>query len=300
MSDAEPTRPTTPSPPAPPGVFEMLAGPFRGFSIYRRAADASRGLALVVLLLGLLLGAALVATVQMMSFSRTIDAMEDSAISFMPRVNIENGWATVEAAPGRLIETDRVVILFDTRPEPSAPPAATGEDQRPRVLVGDRALLLYTEDRSVPLALPWGQVTQALGPRVSVDGPELVSAFRRTMPRTVLTIGALITAGLLLWELVLIGVLVGLYRVLFGRRLGSPSPSRLFVVACLASLPATAVGVLVVVLLSRQETAVLVHGATLSGLMLVAGNSLVGLPVLRKADAGALDAPPPKAVATEL
>ena len=279
-------------------LVDLLAGPFTGFGIYRRAADVGNGIALAALLLALLLCAALVGTVQIARFSATIDAMEDSAISFMPRVNIVNGWTTVEAVPGRVIETDRAVIVFDTRPEPEPLEKAKGDDTRDRVLVGDRALIWYSPDRDVPLAMPWTVVNQQLGERVSVDGPELIASLRRTMPRTVGVMGAMIAGVFLAWELLLVGVLVGMYRLLFGRRLGSPAAGRVFVTACLATLPATLFGSAVLLLLGRQELALLVHGAVLGGLVLIGGNSMVGLPVLRKAESR--DDPAPKAVATEL
>ena len=281
-----------------PSLVDLLVGPCTGFSVYRRAADVGKGIALATLLLGLLLGAASVGAVQIARFSGTIDAMEDSAISFMPRVNIINGWATVEAASGRVIETDRAVIVFDTRPEPEPLDKATGDDTRDRVLVGDRALIWYSPDRDVPLAMPWAVVNQQLGERVSVDGPELIASLRRTMPRTVGAIGAMIAGVFLVWELLLIGVLVGMYRVLFGRRLGSPTAGRVFVTSCLATLPATFLGVAVLLALGRQELAVLVHGGVLGSLVLIGGNSLTGLPVLRKAESE--DEPAPKVVATEL
>lgn len=278
----------------------MITGPFRGTSIYRRAADVSRLAAIGALVLGLLTGASVLGLVQMARFSATVDAMEDSAISFMPRVNIEKGWATVEAAPGRLIETDRVVVLFDTNPEPQQVPKGFGDDVRPRVLVGDRALLLYTIDRSVPLALPWGQVNQGLGPRVSFDGPEFIAALRRVAPRLVLTISGTLTVLALLWEFLLLGLLVAMYRMVFGRRIGSPSMGRLFVVGCLASLPAVALAVMTVLVTSRQEWALLMHGATIGGLVLLGGNTLVGLaPRARPSTDGELG-PAPRAIATEL
>jgi len=236
----------------------------------------------------------------MARFSATIDAMEDSAISFMPRVNIEQGWATVEAAPGRIIETDRIVVLFDTTPEPQEVPKGVGEDDRPRVLVGDRALLLYTPERSVPLALPWGQVNQGLGPRVSVDGPELIAAFRRIAPRVILTVGGTLTVLALLWQTALIWIMVGMYRLLFGKRIGSPSAGRLFVVGCLASVPAVSTAVLAVLVTSHQEWALMAHGATLGGLLLLGGNTLVGLAPRLRHDGGGELAPEPRAIATEL
>ncbi len=286
------------SPGTTPSLVDLLVDPFTGFAIYRRAADVGKAIAFATLLLGLLLGAVLVGAVQIARFSATIDAMEDSSISFMPRVNIVNGWATVEAAPGRVIETDRAVIVFDTRPEPEPLEKATGDDTRDRVLVGDRALIWYSPDRDVPLAMPWGVVNQQLGDRVSVDGSELIASLRRTMPRTVGVIGAMIAGVFLVWELLLVGVLVGMYRTLFGRRLGSPAAGRVFVTACLGTLPATLLGVAVLLVLGRQELAVLVHGAVLGSLVLIGGNSLVGLPVLRKVESEG--EPAPKAVATEL
>lgn len=285
------------APLGPPSFLDLLTGPFRGTTIYRRAADGSLVGAFLVLIVGLLLGLALLCGRQMVIFSATLDAMADSAIAFMPRVNIENGWATVEADFGRVIETDRVVILFDTRPEPGEVPKGYGSDVRPRVLVGDRALLLYTPEREVPLALPWVQVNQAFGPRVSVDGLEFVDALRGRMPRTVVVIGLLIAAVFLLWEVALLALLVVMYRVLFGRRLGAPSARRLLIVGCLGSLPATALGVLLVVVGAPQEWALLAHGVVLGGLVLLGGNSLIGMPVPlppAEGDEG------PRGVATEL
>jgi len=282
---------------APPSFFELLVGPFRGTAVYRRAADGSLFGAFLVLLVGLLLGLALLCGRQMVLFSATLDAMADSAIAFMPRVNIENGWATVEADFGRVIETDRVVILFDTRPEPGDVPKGYGSDVRPRVLVGDRALLLYTPEREVPLALPWVQVNQAFGPRVSVNGPEFVDGLRGRMPRTVVVIGLLIAAVFLVWEVALIALLAVMYRVLFGRRLGAPSARRLLVVGFLASVPATAVGVVLTTVGAPQEWAFLAHGVVLGGLVLLGGNSLVGMPVpLPPAEGDEA----PRGVATEL
>ncbi len=286
----------SPSPPEP-GVFDLFVGPFLGLTVYRRAANAGLVAAFGVMALGLLAGAAVLGAAQFLTFSATLDAMEDSAISFAPRVNIVDGWATVEAANGRIIETDRLVVLYDTSPEPADVPKGFGDDVRPRILVGDRAMLLFTPDRPVPLALPWTQVNQALGRRVSVDGRELIEALRRAAPRAVLTIGAIITALLLVWELILVGVVVGMHRLLFGRRIGAPGPGHLFVTACLASLPAVVVGVLVVLTTSRQEWALLGHGATLGGLVLLAGNTLHGLPPRRRAVG---DGVTPAAVASEL
>jgi|GEM_PF-2182188 len=281
--------------PPPPGLLELISGPFRGFAIYRRAADIGPWRALGLLLFALLVAGSIKGAVEMRRIAANIDAMEDSAISFMPRVNIDGGYASVEAAPGRIIETDRIVILFDTREEPDEVPKAVGDDTRPRVLVGDRALLRYSPDRPVPLALPWSQLNAALGPRLSVDGREFIELLRSIRGPTVLTLGAIITLLVLVWELLLLGVMTGMYRLLFGRRIGAPPAGRVFAVACLATLPAVAFGMLILLVTDRQEWALLGHGAVLGGLVLLGGNSLVGL-APKASPLG--DAPP--AVATEL
>ena len=250
-----------------PALRELLLGPFRGLAIYPRAATlgVGRGLGLIVLVTLLL--AAVVAGSWTVRLRAKVEAMADSSIWFMPRVNVAEGRATVEADPGRVIETDRVVVIFDTVSEQPDIPKGFGDDARPRVLVRERAMLLFTPERPVPTALPWARVNEALGP-VSVDGRELVEALRVFVPRMVVTMAAVAVAAALLWQLLLAGLFVGVYRVLFGRGLYVPGPSALFGVAAVAALPPLALGA-VLLGLGRQELAVAAHGVVFGGLFLL-------------------------------
>ncbi len=304
----------TPDPAARPTLSDLVTGPFRGLDIYPRAAalGAGRGLGLLVLValvLTLLVGG--IWTARLLS---KVNSMADSAIWFMPRVNIADGFATVEADPGRIIETDRVVILFDTVSERPDIPHGFGADSRPRVLVRDRAMLLFTAERPVPMALPWIRVNEAMGP-VSVDGPELIDALRRFVPRMVLTLGGIALAAVLAWQILLAGVFVGLYRTLFGRGLYVPGASVLFGVASVAALPPLALGAALLAF-GRQELAVAVQGVGFGALFLLGATrvrlgderpgapapepDLVGPPPDAPPETPPEAPPPRKAVVTEL
>lgn len=253
--------------PERPSLVELVTGPFRGLDIYPRAAvlGAGRGIGLLVLVTTL--AAALVAGIWTVRLLGKVDSMADSAIWFMPRVNIADGFATVEADPGRIIETDRVVILFDTVSEQPEIPRGVGADDRPRVLVRHRAMLLFTPERSVPMALPWIRVNEGLGP-VSVDGPELITALRRFVPRMVLTLAGVALLAVLLWQVLLAALMVGLYRALFGRGLYVPGVSVLFSVASVAALPPLVLGAALLAV-GRQELAVAVQGVSFGALFLL-------------------------------
>ncbi len=257
------------NPPAPEraSLVELLTGPFRGLDIYPRAASLGAGRGFGLLVLVTLVLTMLVGGFQATRLLAKVDSMADSAIWFMPRVNVEGGFATVEADPGRVIETDRVVIIFDTVSEEPDIPKGFGEDARPRVLVRERAMLLFTPDRPLPMALPWARVNEALG-RVSVDGPELISSLRSFVPRMVLTLSGIAFVAVLLWQVLLAGVLVGLYRTMFGRGLYVPGASALFGVASVAALPPLLLGAALLAL-GRQELAVAVQGVGFGALFLL-------------------------------
>lgn len=250
-----------------PALVELLVGPFRGLGVYPRAARLGTGRAIGLLALVILVLAMVVGGIWMVRLQSKVATMADSAIWFMPRVNVRGGVAQVEADPGRVIETDRVVILFDTVSAEPVIPKAFGEDDRPRVLVRERAMLLFTKERPVPTALPWAQVNEALGP-VSVDGPELIDALRSFVPRMVVTLGAIGALAVFLWQLVLAAVFVGLYRTLFGRGLYVPGAGALMGVASTAALPPLLAGA-VLLGLGRQELALAVQGVGFGALFLL-------------------------------
>ena len=264
----------------------LLWEPLSGFTVYRHAAGLGPLRAVVFMLLTVVLVGGVGALLQVNRLGRSLDAMEQSSIVFMPRVNIGRGVAEVEAAPGRLIETDRAVILFDTREEPAPLPKMTADDRRDRVLVGYEALLWFRPDSNVPMVLPWTAVNQMWGERVSVDGRELIEAWRRSMPRTVLVFALGIMAGLFLWELVLVGGLSLLYRALFGRRIGAPGAGMLVGVGAVATWPALVVAAVLALGFGLQEQAIVVHTLVVGALFLIGANSCVGMePPQRKADA---------------
>ena len=274
MADAAPgvqvagtvsAMPTTP--PDRPRLSELLRGAFTGLSIHPRAATL--GVARSVGLIGLmtLVLALAVGVSWTVRLKAKVESMADSSIWFMPRVNIANGVAQVEADPGRVIETDRVVIVFDTVSEQPEIPRGIGEDARPRVLVREHAMLLFTAERPLPTALPWAQVNEAVG-SVSVDGPELIASLRAFVPRMVATLGAIGAAAALVWQLVLAGGFVGVYRTVFGRGLYVPGPGALFGVAAVATIPPLSAAA-VLLAIGRQELAVAVHGVGFGALFLL-------------------------------
>ncbi len=235
------------------GVLDLVAGALWGRASYRAVARRGLGASLAAVLVMLLIVASIVGLRQYLHLGSQIATARDSAVWLMPRLNIADGVAEMEAPAPRTLATERFVVVLDPRDEPEIDRAEAG-DTRTRFVVLKHALVVFTYGSPVGNALPWTQLNSVLGP-VSVDGPELLAALDAARPNMVAVVTAI--RFVVAFLTVLFGALLGgaLYRVLFFARAGLPSGRALRAVAALAGVPATAAAGLVRVLGMGDPTA---------------------------------------------
>lgn len=237
-----------------PSLTELLLGPFRGVSIYPRAARVPPGSTLALLLLvvlgcGLVLAAAFHARL-----GGQIEGLRDSQLYLMPRVTVDEGVATVEAAPGRTLDAGPFVLVLDTTVgKLDALPGERG-DKRSVVHVTRTGLMIYKRDRRVATGYPWAGVNATFG-RLSLDGAELVDWLLEFRSRLVAFAFVAVAPLVALWQLLLLLVWVGLYRTIFYRGLYVPRFATLVSVGAVAALPAVVLGA-VLLLLGVSQMAV--------------------------------------------
>jgi hypothetical protein len=230
---------TPPVEPVPNGVLDLVVGALWGRATYGLVASRGLGRAFSAVAVFLLIVSAVLGVQQYLYLGSQIAAARDSALWLMPRVNIEDGVAEMEGAAPRVLATDRFVVVLDTREGPDIEKAEVG-DTRTRFVVLRRALVVFSFGKPFGSALPFDQVTAALGP-VSVDGPELIDALNRGRPKMVLAVTLL--RAVLVLGLVLVGAPLAafVYRaVFFARQRLLPAPE-MRAVAALAGVPAVGV-----------------------------------------------------------
>ncbi len=252
-----------------PSWIELLLGPFTGLAIYPRAAALPPRIA-VILLLGVLgLSGALLAGAFDLRMSRSLDGLRDSQLWLMPRVSIAGGLATVEAAPGRLLDAGPFVMVLDTSTEQLESLPGERGDQRAVVHITREAIVVYKRDRRVATGYPWSGVEASLGP-LSLDGPELLDFLGDYLSRLVAFLWMVGVAAVSAWQLLLIFFFVGLYRALFFRGLYVPRFGTLVTVASLAALPAVALAVLLLLAGVEQPTVAAAHALASGALFFLA------------------------------
>jgi hypothetical protein len=246
-----------------PTFSELLTGPFLGLDIYPRAAvvRARFGVGLLLLVLGV--AGALLAGGFQYRLNGQIDGLRDSQLWLMPRVNIANGVAQVESAPGRTLDAGPFWLVLDTSTEQLESLPGERADRRSVVHVSREALVVYKRDRKVATGYPWSGVESSLGP-LSLDGPELVDFLREYLSRLVVFLWMVGFAAVAGWQLLLVFLFVGLYRALFFRGLYVPRFGTLVTIASLAALPAVVLCTGLLVGGVAQMTVAAVH-ALLSG-----------------------------------
>ena len=244
-----------------PTFTELLTGPFRGVSVYPRVARLPTWKAIGLLLVV----ASLVAAV--LGIETQLDLR--ARVEWLPlRVGVAPLHRHPGHEPGRVIETDRLVLVLDTRAAPAAVARPTAGDLRPRYVVYQEALLLLTADSPVASPLGWESVNQ-VWPHVSVNGQELIELARDVVPGAVI---ALVGCGLVLFlllQLLGLSILVLLYRILFFRGVYVPGFRALFAVGCLASLPGIVLGGLALACRLGPAIGVAAHVLVFGGLFLV-------------------------------
>jgi hypothetical protein len=270
-----PARSLLPSAAVTPSWTELLSGPFVGLSIYPRAAVLKPRVAVLLLIGSLALAGALLAGVFQVRMGRALDDLRDSQLWLMPRVTIEGGRATVEAAPGRTLDAGPFWMVLDTSTEQLDALPGGRADRRPVVHVSRQAIVVYKRDRGVATGYPWSGVEASLG-RLSLDGPELIDFLRDYVSRLTAFLWAVGLAAVGLWQLGLVFAYVGLYRALFYRGLYVPRFGTLVTAACLAALPAVALGLLLLLAGIAQPTVAAAH-ALASGALFFAAATRVRL-----------------------
>lgn len=248
---------------------ELLIGPFTGLSIYPRAAGLRPRVLVLVLLLVLGSLGGVLAGVFQARLSGQVDELRNSALWLMPRVNIADGVARVESAPGRTLDAGLFVLVLDTSVNRLEELPGERDDTRAVVHVTRQALVVYKRDRRVATGYPWSGVESSLGP-LSLDGPELIDFLGEYASRLTWFLWAVGFTVVALWQLLLIFGFVGLYRTLFYRGLYVPRFGALVSVACVASLPGVVLAAVLLLAGLAQPTVAAVHALTFGALFFVA------------------------------
>jgi len=181
--------------------------------------------------------ALLLATGEGLALRARVADLRDSQLWLMPRVTVEAGQVVVEGPPGRVLDARDFVLLLDAESDAPIFPEGAAGDVRPRLLVGRQGLMLYRKGRSAPTLLPWSELSASEG-RLSLDGPELVDWLEQKVVMLVAGLASAVLALFLLYQCLVLLFLGGLYRVVLFRGLYVPGLRSLFVVGCLASIPA--------------------------------------------------------------
>lgn len=252
-----------------PSWGELLGGPFVGLAIYPKAAVLRPRVSVLLLLGALGLAGLLLAGVFQARMNHRIDGLRDSQLWLMPRVNVADGVASVEAAPGRTLDAGPFVLLLDTSVERLDSLPGERGDKRPVVHVSRRALTVYKRDRRVATGYPWSGVESSLG-RLSLDGPELIDFLGEYLSRLVAFLWMVGFAAVAAWQGMLLFFYVGLYRALFFRGLYVPRFGTLVTIACLAALPAIALGTLLLLAGVAQMTVAAAHALVSGALFFLA------------------------------
>ncbi len=236
-----------------PSLTELLLGPFRGLAIYPRAARVPPATTLALLLLVILACGLVLAMSFHFRLGAQVEALRDSQLYLMPRVTVNEGLATVEAAPGRTLDAGPFVLVLDTTVSKLDSLPGERADRRPVVHVTRTGILIYKRDRRVATGYPWAGVNATFG-RLSLDGAELVDWLLDYRSRLVAFAFVAIVPFVVLWQLILLLVWAGLYRTIFYRGLYVPRFRTLLSVGAVAAMPSVAVGALLLLLDVQQLT----------------------------------------------
>ncbi|MCP4868913.1 MAG: hypothetical protein GY898_09355 [Proteobacteria bacterium] len=256
-------------PTAPPSLGELVAGPFRGFAIYPRAARTPPMHALALLVVLTTLAAAILTAQWYFERAGWLSEAEHSALYLMPRVTIAGGEARAAGAP-KLYDAVHFLVWLDPTTDSLAygdVPMEPGE-LRPLVHVGARMLVVHRRDKS-PRPLAWGAVEERYG-SLSLDGTEVIEWLAEQLPAAALSRMLAGLALTLAWQLVLLAGLAFLYRVIFYRGLYVPRFGTLVAVGATAAIPAVALAGVVGLSGFGQAPMVVVHAAVLGTLFLAA------------------------------
>jgi hypothetical protein len=258
----------------PPRLVELLIGPWKGLSIYPRAATLRPPQVLALLLLLTLVGSGLVTARWYLVRRAKLEDARESQLWLMPRVTIEGGVARFEGRPGRLLDAEHFLVWIDPTTNVVQDIRLEVGELRPVVHVGRDLLTVHTPNRA-PRQIPWSEVVGDQA-RLSLDGPEAIDwgeHYLRTMALTGMAVGTGLAVG---YQLLLLVVLAWLYRVLFYRGLYVPRFGTLICVGGTASIPPLTLAIAAVLLGLGQGTMLTVHGLGL-GLLFLVGATRVRL-----------------------
>ncbi len=248
---------------------DVLVGPFTGLAIYRRAVSSTAWRPLGVLVAMLLICALVLAGVRYAEMSARLATVADSELYLMPRVTVDGDEVRVDGAAGRLFDATEFVVLLDpVSVEPVFPSAAPG-DKRPRVLVAADGLWIFSSRNPAPAMLPWSQVTFAEG-TLSLDGPDLMDWLAVLLRRVILFGLFGLGSVFLVYQLLLQGLFVFLYRTLLPGGPNLPAFGTLFNCATLVALPVLPLATLSLLCGVEKITALGLHGCLLGLWFLVA------------------------------
>lgn len=260
--------------PGPPTIGEILLGPWRGLSIYPRAALVRPWQAIGLLLLLTLAGSCLATGRWYLVRSSKLADLAESQVWLMPRVTVEDGTARFEGGEARLLDARHFLVWIDTSTDSVRGLQLRAGEERAVLHVGQHVLTVHRPGRP-PHQIPWGRVT-GRGQRLSLDGPEAIEWGRRYL-RTIASMGLgtgfVLAAG---WQILLVLVLSWLYRVIAYRGLYVPGLATLVTVGAVASGPALVLATLGLVVGLGQGMALTVHGLVL-GLLFLLGATRVRL-----------------------
>lgn len=180
-----------------------------------------------------------VATIRYVELSAKAEDLAGSALQLLPPLHIEGGVLSTAAAVPRTLRDERWVVVLDPRPtaEPTEPAAAG--DRRPRYVIRDRALLVYSADRPVAQVLPWAQVN-AVWPVIDLDGAAVAERLRGAVPAIVLSVTVLGTVALFGLQLLLAPLLYAFVSAATAKDRYAPSRRTRWTLSWTAMVPAAA------------------------------------------------------------
>lgn len=222
------------------GAWPDPLGPLLGWPAWAKALRRGPRAAAIAVVVAVLLWTVPVAAVRTVDLYGRVADLEGSSVVLLPPIRIEGGVLWTPADVPRALQSDRWVVVLDPRPGEGKPEPASPGDRRPRYVLRDQALVIYTADRPVAQILPWAQVN-AVWPRIDVDGASLISALRGAVPAMVLAVTAIGAVAAMLASLLLSSVVAAFLGALVQHDAYAPSRRGRLTIALTAALPAIAV-----------------------------------------------------------